>query len=38
MTDHVAAKHTPMGVGGVYGFWVCISIREWKAKHTHFAT
>lgn len=23
---------------GVYGFWVCISIRKWKSKHTHFAT
>lgn len=24
--------------GGIYGFLVCISIRKWKAKHTHFAT
>lgn len=21
---------------GIYGFLVCISIRKWKAKHTHF--
>lgn len=22
---------------GIYGFWVCISIRKWKAKNTIFA-
>lgn len=21
---------------GIYGFWVQISIRKWKVKHTHF--
>lgn len=23
---------------GIYGFWVCISIRKWKVKHTKFLT
>ncbi|MEF9969948.1 MAG: DUF898 family protein [Ruthenibacterium sp.] len=22
---------------GIYGFWLGISLRKWKVKHTHFA-
>lgn len=22
---------------GIYGFWLEIKVRQWKAKHTHFA-
>ena len=22
---------------GIYGFWLGIALRKWKAKHTHFA-
>lgn len=21
---------------GIYGFWVCIAVKKWKTKHTHF--
>jgi uncharacterized membrane protein YjgN (DUF898 family) len=21
---------------GIYGFWVSISLKKWKTKHTHF--
>ena len=21
---------------GIYGFWVAISLKKWKTKHTHF--
>ena len=22
---------------GIYSFWVAISLKKWKTKHTHFA-